>query len=712
MKRIEIEEKVIELFYNDKDTLKLNYIAKKLNIKSEEESYFLLRDVLHDLIDRQVIERLPRRKYILKDWNNPSLLIGYYQVIDSTHSVETDNPKFPRIFIKKAHLKNALPGDKVKVQVFPQISEDNRKLKGEIIEVLERANNNIVGMIEHDGTFYFLVPDDPIYHVDFLIPAESLNGAKSGDKVSASLLSWTDPNKNPKATVKEIMGRAGVSEVEYDSILVEFDLNPNFPEEVIEQVQAYKKPSNRPIKARMDLRDKLIVTIDPYDAKDFDDALSLDIMPNGNYHLGVHIADVSHYVEEDTPLDVEARKRGNSTYLVDRVVPMLPEVLSNEICSLKPDEVRFCMSVFMEITPIGEVINYQITDSIICSKRRYNYDEVLEVINGKEDVNSELLLNLNELAGLLRKKRNSLGSIDFDSVEYKFVLDERKQPVSAYAKRSNLATSLVEECMLLCNKTVCNFIIAKSKEQDIKIGLPFVYRVHDVPEPKKLKEALNFLEYLADKKINKTVVSSTALNIILSQFKDTENWEIANSVLIRSMAKAEYSVNNIGHYGLAFDDYTHFTSPIRRYPDLIVHRLIKKYQSQSYKISKINTDKLILKGITKHCTETERVAMQAERASTKYSFTVMASRQVGEIFDGKVTGITRYGLYVQLNDIFCEGLLHIKDMWDDYYFYDEVKLQMYGKRNKKVFTYGTKIKVKIVKVNVDKREIDLELVKG
>jgi len=712
MKRIEIEEKVIELFYNDKDTLKLNYIAKKLNIKSEDESYFLLKDVLHDLIDRQVIERFPRRKYVLKDWTNPSSIVGYYQVIENTHSVETDNPKFPRIYVKKAHLRNALPGDKVKVQLFPEIAEDNRKLKGEIVEVLERSKSKIVGMIEYDGTFYFLVPDDPIYHVDFLVPADNLNGAKNGDKVSASLLSWSDPNKNPKAVVNEIIGRAGVSEVEYDSILLEFDLNPDFPEDVIEQVQVYKKPSNRPLKSRLDLRDKLIVTIDPYDAKDFDDALSLDILPNGNYNLGVHIADVSYYVEENTPLDIEARKRGNSTYLVDRVVPMLPEILSNEICSLKPDEVRFCMSVFMEIAPNGDLKNYQINDSIICSKRRYNYDEVLGIINGNKDINSELLMNLNELAGILRKNRNSLGSIDFDSVEYKFILDERKQPVSAYTKRSNLATSLVEECMLICNKTVCSFINKKSKELDIKIGLPFLYRVHDVPEPKKLKEALNFLEYLANKSINKSVHSSTELNNILSQFKDTENWEIANSVLIRSMAKAEYAVNNIGHYGLAFDDYAHFTSPIRRYPDLIVHRLIKKYQSHPYKIAKINADKLFLKGVAKHCTETERVAMQAERASVKYSFTVMASRHVGEIYEGKVTGITRYGLYVQLNDIYCEGLLHIKDMWDDYYFYDEVKLLMFGKRNKKVYTYGTKIKVKIVKVNVDKREIDLELVKG
>lgn len=704
MKNAKLKNEIIKIISENGPSIQLKDISKFLKIKSDTEEYFILKDILNQLVQENVLHKSARRRYSLNSQIEEGIITGRLKILHNKGVIETEEGNLPNISIKINHLNTALDGDLVKVRLLAR--RKSRKPHGEVIEILERSTYPIVGTLDYNGYFYFIIPDEERFYIDFLVPDSRLKNAKIGDKVSAKLLKWDDPLQNPTAEIIEVFGKAGSPKVEYDSIIREFDLPTKFPQEVIDEAKQYKVPANRKVSGRLDLRNKLIITIDPYDAKDFDDALSLDILDNGNYLLGVHIADVSYYVKENSSLDIEARFRGNSIYLVDRVIPMLPEELSNEICSLKPNVPRFAYSIFIELTNKGDVVNYEFFESLIKNQRRYNYDEALEIIETEKGDNAELLICLYKLSQILRQKRFQKGGINFQTIEYKFVLDENKFPIDVKIKTTTKSTSLVEECMLLANQCVANFITKKSREKKLKSNLPFLYRVHEAPDPLKIKEVFKFISTLGYGTI-KNVNSSKEINKLLDKFNDKPEKTIVNQVLIRSMAKAIYSHVNIGHYGLGFNEYTHFTSPIRRYPDLVVHRVLKEYIKDDLSPKRIEYLRQFMKDVGQHTTNTERLAMEAERASVKFTHTVMAQKHIGNVFNGIITGVVSFGLFVQLENIYTEGLLHIRDLDDDYYIFDEPNYCLIGKSKKKKFSIGQSIKVKIVKVNVDKRTIDL-----
>jgi ribonuclease R len=707
MTRDKLIKLILEVLGENSSPLNLNEISKSLQIKSESKDYSILKDILSDLTEKQILEKLSRRRYRIKSISDDSSIKGIFRVYHGKGFVETENPEIPKISIKDRYFNTAFDGDTVSIQLHAM--KKGKKPKGEVLEILSRKRVEIVGTLDYNGFFYFLIPDDLNYYVDFLIPQDKLDGSKRGDKVKAKFLKWDDPSLSPTAEIIEIFGKAGLPVVEYNSIIKEFDLPLEFPSEVIEEAKKYSAPGKRKPAGRLDLRKDLIITIDPVDAKDFDDALSLKMLENGNYWLGVHIADVSHYVTENSQLDIEARFRGNSIYLVDRVIPMLPEELSNEICSLKPNEPRMAFTCFMEINPKGNVERYEVHESIIISKRRYSYEEVLEIIETGEGDNTELIMELYKLSVLLRTKRFKDGGINFSTREYKFVLDENKYPIDVKVKTTTKSTSLVEECMLVANKSVANYFTVLAKEHIGTGSLPCLYRIHEPPDSKKLVDVIDFIKTFGITSLKKSP-SSKEINKILEHFENLPEKPIVHQVLIRAMAKAVYSNSNIGHYGLGFKEYVHFTSPIRRYPDLIIHRLLKEFINLKPDNERINYLKIFCRDAGNHCSETERQAMEAERASIKLTHTVMASRLVGETFDGTISGVTGFGLFVQIDNIFAEGLLHIRDLNDDYYVFDESNYRLIGRRNKKIFGFGSRIRVKIIKVNMDKRTIDFAYV--
>ncbi len=709
MTREELINRIVELIANSKSPISLNRISKDLQIVSNTNDYSILKDILDDLSEKQIIEKLARRKFVIKTFVDNSEVKGIFRIEHNKGFVETENPELERIIINDRYFNTAFDGDTVLVQLHA--TKSGKKAKGEIIEVLSRKKVDIVGTVDFNGFFYFLIPDDQTYYVDFLIPEKKLLNAKIKDKVKCRFLKWDDPSISPSVEVIEIIGTSGLPSVEYDSIIKEFDLPTEFPEEVIDEANSFKAPGKRKPAGRLDLRNELIITIDPYDAKDFDDALSLKILENGNYYLGVHIADASHYVQENSQLDIEARFRGNSIYLVDRVIPMLPEELSNEICSLKPNEPRLTFSCFMEINSNGIVENFEIAEAIINNKKRYSYEEVLDIIETGEGENSKLIKNLYELSEILRKNRFKNGGIDFSTREYKFVLDENKYPIDVKVKETTKSTSLVEECMLITNQTIAKYFTTLSKKYIKSSNLPCVYRIHEPPDPKKLIDVIEFIKIFGLKNLKKNP-SSKEINNILKHFEELPEKPVVHQVLIRAMAKAVYSNVNIGHYGLGYKEYLHFTSPIRRYPDLVIHRILKEYISSEIDNNRLSYLRIFCRDTGNHCSETERVAMEAERASVKLTHTVMASSLIGEIFDGTITGVTSFGLFIQIDGIFAEGLLHIKDLNDDYYIFDESNFRLVGRRTKQIFGFGTRIKVKIIKVNVDKRTIDFAYIKN
>lgn len=699
-------EKLIELFKNVEKPLKLLEISKLLKIRSDSIDYELLKEALQTLIEQNVIEKGKKRTYYLKT-DEFSEYTGKLEIIDGQGVIQTGLPNVPTIVIKRSQLNTALPGDFVVVRLLA--SKKKKKHRGEVLRILKRNDLAIVGKIEFDGYFYFLVPDEPAYYVDFLVPQKKLNGARDGDKVSARFIDWDDPTKSPKAEVIKILGIAGDPSVEYDSVIDEFQLPTEFPVEVLNEANQLKAPINRKPAGRLDFRKEIVITIDPEDAKDFDDALSLKKLPNGNYQLGVHIADVSYYVQENTAIDIEARKRATSIYLVDRVIPMLPEALSNEICSLKPSETRYTFSVIAELTPECDLVDYQIRETLIKSSRRFTYDEVQQIIDTKKGDFSELILELHKLTQKMKEKRYKQGGILFDTVEYKFVLDENKFPTQVKIKQTTPATSLVEECMLLANQIVALHIEKIKKDFGMKRPLPYLYRIHDEPDPKMLKTVLKFISSFGPK-LNKKKITSKDINELLIKVQNSPEKNIINQVLIRSMPKAIYSDKNFGHYGLGFTHYTHFTSPIRRYPDLFVHRLLKEYAKGKPDSDRLNFLYRLSKDVARVSSDQERLAMEAERASNKVAFSLIANQHIGDDFDGIITGVTSFGLFVQLKDIYAEGLLHIKDMHDDYYIFDEPNYRLIGKRTKRIYKLGETIRVRIVKVNLEKRMIDLAYV--
>lgn len=624
----------------------------------------------------------------------------------------------------------ALDRDRVEVQLLNGARSDRQE--GKVVDVLERGRRFYVGTFRKQAkNVFFIAPDAKSAQTDFFVHPDHVNGARTNDKVVFRLIEWLHPRALPEAEVLEVLGKKGSNNAEILSILAENDLQAAFPEEVedcAQRVATAIAPSE--LQRRTDVRHLEIFTIDPDDAKDFDDALSIEVLDSGNYYLGVHIADVSHYVLQGNVLDQEAYARATSVYLVDRVIPMLPERLSNGVCSLSPDEDKLAYSCFMEITPSGDLVDYRIEESVIHSRRRLTYEQAQAIIEGKKDPLSGSMKTLATLSGMLTSRRMKEGSIDLDTPEPRFRLDASGKPVEVYVKERLAAHRLVEECMLMANKTVSWHISrlreqaaghadpaakrsgsrssarpqdpSTRKEKNKGTPYPFLYRVHDRPDPEKiLNIAKNVRPLGIEFKVKDGKVTAGALNRLIAQANQTSLKHAINDLVLRSMAKAVYSPKNIGHYGLGFKEYTHFTSPIRRYPDLVVHRMLKQYAagqpSSAY-------DELVAVG--EHCSEREKDAAIAERDSVKLKQVEYMSERKGQVFAGVISGVTDKGFYVLLSESFCEGMVSMRDLSDDYYDYEPERHLLRGRKRGKIFRLGDEIRVRVVNTDTELRQID------
>ncbi|HLU87222.1 MAG TPA: ribonuclease R [Taishania sp.] len=605
------------------------------------------------------------------------------------------------IYIAPNNVGRAIGGDLVKLQITRL---GKARIEGSIIEVVERERTHFVGTLQVSEKFAFLIPDNQRVGTDIFIPKEKLNGAKNGEKVLVKITVWPESTSNPFGEVVERLGHRTANDTEMISILVNQGIDYEFPQEVIAEAEHVTMDLDpKEISTRRDMRDVLTFTIDPFDAKDFDDALSYQKLENGDIEIGVHIADVSHYVRPGSPMDKEALHRSNSVYLVDRVVPMLPEQLSNFACSLRPNEDKYSFSVVFTMDELGKIKHTWYGKTVIHSDRRFTYEEAQEIIEGKEDSYAEVIHLMDKIAKSYRAKRMKKGAINFESEEMRFKLDEDKNPIEVVIKTSKDAHKLIEEFMLLANRSVAEFIGKPSKDRD---PIPFVYRVHDEPDLAKIELFKLFIDkfgYELDASDLKTV--SKAMNKLLTDIRYENEYSIIQSMAIRSMAKATYETENIGHYGLAFEYYTHFTSPIRRYADLMVHRIL--FDELTHRNHKYGTG---LDDICKRISRNERKAAEAERESTKYFQTIFVLDKIGEEFEGTVTGIAEQGMYVRMDENKCEGMVPMSEIPGDRYYFDADKFRIVGAKYQKEYNFGDRVKVRIFEVSPRKRQIDLELV--
>lgn len=616
------------------------------------------------------------------------------------HAITDDNES---IFIAERNSLRAMNGDKVLVLVYAK--RKNRETEGEVVEILEKNEQVFIGTLDVQKHFAFLLTDNKVLANDIFIPKDKLKGGKHGDKAVVRITDWPERARNPYGEVVDILGVAGENNTEINAIMAEYGLPYKYPENVEKAANKISEEiPQEEIRNREDFRDATTFTIDPKDAKDFDDALSIRRLGNGTWEIGVHIADVTYYVKPNTVIEKEAEKRATSVYLVDRVVPMLPERLCNFICSLRPDEDKLAFSCIFEMNDKAEVLRSRIARTVIRSNRRYAYEDAQAIIETGEGDYKEEILKLNDLAQQLRANRFAGGSIDFDRHEVKFEIDETGRPLGVYFKVSKEANKLIEEFMLLANRTVAE-TIGKIKGRKPKA---FVYRVHEQPDPDKLNTLSEFITRFGYKlkTTGKNTELSKGINTLLRQVKNKPEENLIETITLRSMAKAVYTTENVGHYGLAFDYYTHFTSPIRRYPDMMVHRLLEKYLFQNGK--SVNLEKL--EEECKHSSEMEQLAANAERASIKYKQVEYMSERLGQEYDGVISGVTEWGLYVEINENKCEGLVPIRDLEDDYYEFDEKNFCLIGHRKKRIYRLGDPIRIQIARANLEKKQLDFALV--
>lgn len=681
------------------ETYSEKQLIKKLVLR-DAATKKLLNPALQELIDEGKISSNPRNLY--SSAADPEFIIGEVDFVNARFAfVVPDNQekKEDDIMVKEADLKSALDGDKVRVMVLPKRGRGNRR-EGKVLEIVERSRDEFVGRIEISPRFAFVVPDFKKMHHDIFVKKSDLAGAQHNQKVVVKLTEWKEGDKSPSGEIIHVLGKAGDHEVEIHSIMAEFGLPFDYPEEIEAEAESISDViPDAEIEKRKDFRNIDTFTIDPADAKDFDDAISFRYLDNGNMEIGVHIADVTHYVKPKTLMEKEAYDRATSVYLVDRTIPMLPERLSNGLCSLRPNEDKLTFSCVFEMTDQAEVKDFWIGRTVIHSNRRFSYEEAQENMDAESGDYAKDLLKINALAKLLRKERFKKGAINFETVEVKFQLDDSGTPIGLIIKERKDVHKLIEEFMLLANKTVATYIYNKNQGKST-----FVYRVHDYPDLEKLATFSNFAKKFGHEiKIIDEKKVSNSLNKLMDEIVGKPEQNILEQLAIRSMAKAKYTTEPKQHFGLAFDHYTHFTSPIRRYPDMMVHRLLQHYldggkppENQAWE------EKCV------HSSEREKRAADAERASIKYKQVEYMKLAEDKDYAGIITGVTEWGVYVEISETKCEGMVRVQDLTDDYYDFDEKNMRLIGANNKKMITLGDKVQVRVTRTDIDRRTIDLE----
>ena len=655
--------------------------------------------ILSDLAFEDVIQELDRGRYRLKSVNH-SVIEGTFQRRSNGKNAFIPDGDEEAVFVADRNAARAMDGDRVKVRFLPK--RKGKEREAEVVEIVERKERILVGKLQINKGLAFLITEDKTLANDIFIPNNVLKGGKNGDKAIVRIKAWHENTKNPEGEVVDILGKAGQNNAEMHAILAEYGLPYVYPlnveaaaNKISEQISAEERL------LREDFRDVPTMTIDPKDAKDFDDALSARLLENGNWEIGVHIADVTHYVKPESVMDREAQKRATSVYLVDRTIPMLPERLCNQICSLRPNEEKCAFSVIFEINEKTEVVKSRICRTVINSDRRFTYEEAQEVIETKAGDFQTEILTMNAFAQKLRERRFKAGAINFERWEVKFDIDETGKPIRAYFRESKEAHKLVEEFMLLANRTVAEFVnnIGKTKKT-------FVYRIHDKPDPEKIENFATLVRRFGHSLKTDGTNSdlSQGINKLLSTVHGAPEENLISTVAIRAMQKARYTTENIGHYGLAFPHYTHFTSPIRRYPDMMVHRLLERYLAGGRSLPKAKYEELC-----EHCSSMELVAANAERASIKYKQVEFMSDKLGQVFDGVISGVTEWGIYVELNENKCEGLVPMRDLDDDYYEFDEKNYCLIGRKKKHMFRLGDPLSIRVAQANLERKQLDFQL---
>lgn len=698
-----LQTRIFDFFEKESKT-PYNYkqVSASIGVKAPKE-FALVVEILEELALAGVLIETTPGKFKSKKKQHSNVIGTFSRRSNGKNTVILDEGDREGIFVAERNSMHALNGDRVEVHISAK--RWGCEPEAIVTRIVERKEQVFVGTLKIDKYFAHLITDSKFLASDIVIPRDMIGEAKAGDKVTARIVEWHEDTNTPIGEIVDILGETGNNDAEIHAILAEYGLPYKYPEEVTkaaEKIDAEITPEI--IAQRKDFRDITTFTIDPKDAKDFDDALSIRKLENGLWEVGVHIADVTHYVTPGSIIDKEAEQRATSIYLVDRTIPMLPERLCNEICSLRPNEDKLAYSCILELDDNANVHKYEICHTVINSDRRFTYEEAQQVIETGEGDYKDEILQLDKLAKQLREARYQHGSVDFDRTEVRFEIDETGRPISVYFKRSQDANKLIEEFMLLANKKVAEFI---GKVDDKKKAKPFVYRVHDTPDLEKLSN-LSEIAYRFGYKLKtggSASVANQSLNKMLQSAKNRPEENLLSTLAMRSMAKAIYTTVNIGHYGLAFDYYTHFTSPIRRYPDMMVHRLLDRYIAGGRAVSEIK-----LEDECEHSSSMEQLASNAERASIKYKQVEYLGERLGNVYEGVISGVTEWGIYVEIDENKCEGLVAIRDLEDDYYEFDEKNYCLIGRNTNQRYQLGDKVTIQIARADLTKKQLDFVLV--
>lgn len=690
---------------NSPRSFKAKELAQQLNISLNVYQQF--RKILKQLVIDGKVIRFNKGKFGLARKMGPEI-IGELHVKTQGYGFVRRDDGGDSIFVSMKNMGKALHRDRVRVQLLAQMRGENPE--GVVVGIVQRARSQIVGIYRKGRRFGFVTPDDLKIKCDIYVADADTGNAKSGQKVVVEILNWDNPDLHLEGRVTNVLGYPDEAGVAVEGLVHSLEIPVHFPQKVENQVaEIPDKIPNEEIARRLDLRKEQIFTIDPVDSKDFDDAVSLKKLDNGNWFLGVHIADVSYYVKEGTAVDQEALKRGTSVYLVDRVIPMLPEKLSNRICSLQPKTERLAYSVLMELTPKAEVVKYDFQETIIKSQRRFTYQEVQAILIGetKNDPYFQVLTDMNSLAKTLAGQRSKMGSLDFDIPEPEITLDAAGKPVSIRPRERLDSHRLVEDFMLLANRVVAEHVNLHMKDEEQK-PVPFVFRIHEKPDVEKIKNFIEFVRALGFELTEQQARRPKSLQKFLSGIAEKQTRKSVNQILLRSLMKARYTTNNVGHFGLAFKHYTHFTSPIRRYPDLMVHRMLKRYLIST----NIEDRKNLKKHLENNCkisSEQEIRALEAERESIKIKQLEFIEQYVGEAFDGVVAGVVPFGIFVEIPQFLVEGLVHVNDLEPDFFVLDEKRYQLIGQNSGKIYGLGDPVQIRIARVDRNEKLVDFTL---